>query len=65
LNEALELDYLHQLKLSDDYLKGSSYVLQTLSCNHVAPLREEHFAIDLDDFLSKLESAAWIPLANP
>lgn len=65
LNEALELDYLHQLKLSDDYLQGNSYVLQTLSCNHVAPLREEHFAGDLDDFLSKLESAAWMPVANP
>lgn len=64
LNEAIELDYLHQLKLSDDYLYGRSYVLQTLSYNQMVTLSDDHFARDLDQFLRSLEAASSIPVAN-
>jgi arginine-tRNA-protein transferase len=60
LNEALEMDHLHQLKLSNDYLKGNSYVLQTLSYNHFVTLRDDYFTSDLEDFLRELESVACI-----
>ncbi|MFN5620632.1 MAG: GNAT family N-acetyltransferase [Flavobacteriales bacterium] len=64
LNEALELDHLHQLKLSNDYLKGHSYVLQTLSYNHFVTLRDEHVAGDLNDFMVKLEDSYTIPIVH-
>lgn len=64
LNEALDMDHLHQLKLSDDYLKGNSYVLQTLSYNHFTTLRDDLVASDVEDFLRELEAASCIAIAT-
>jgi arginine-tRNA-protein transferase len=57
LHPATDLDFVHSLKLSDDYKQGSSYELNPLCCTFFHRLRVDSFIEDLHHIVSILKHA--------
>jgi len=55
LHLATDLDFVHSLKLSDDYKQGSSYELNPLCCTFFHRLRVDSFIEDLHHIVSILK----------
>ena len=60
LNLARDLDFVHSLKLSNDYENGSSYELNPLFCSFFHRLRLDSFTEDLNHIISILKHAEFL-----
>jgi hypothetical protein len=57
LHPARDLDFVHSLKLSNDYRQGSSYELNPLCCTFFHRLRVDSFIEDINHIVSILKHA--------
>ena len=60
LHPARDLDFVHSLKLSNDYQQGGSYELNPLFCTFFHRLRLDSFTEDLNHIVSILEHADFL-----
>jgi hypothetical protein len=58
LKPVRDMDFLHRLKLSNDYLSGPNYQLEPLCCTFFHRLRQESFSADLHHIIQLLLHAS-------
>jgi arginine-tRNA-protein transferase len=58
LKPVSDLDFLHRLKFSNDYLSGPNYQLEPLCCSFFHQLRQDSFSSDLHHIIQMVSHAS-------